>query len=65
MTTHFTAVVEIHKRTKTEEKKDQYNRVETIGEDSKKEITRIIVRANTLESLLVKVKSHVDLVSEE
>jgi hypothetical protein len=62
--THYTAVVEVQKVTVSTEKRDRYNAItEHAGRDVS-EVARVVVRADSLEALVTKVKSHADLIAQ-
>jgi hypothetical protein len=62
--THYTAVVEVQKVTNTAEARDRYNNLTTHASRDVSEVARVVVRADSLEALVTKVKSHADLIVE-
>jgi hypothetical protein len=61
---HFTAVLEVTKTTTTAEARDRYDKVTTAASRDVAEIGRVVIRAESLESLVGKIKAHASLLAE-
>lgn len=63
MSTHYTAIVDVTETITQDEVKDRYEKVVTPASRTVSEVTKIVVRADTLGALVNKVHAHVALVA--
>jgi hypothetical protein len=62
---HFTAVLLVERVTEAIEQVDQYGKTTNPGTPRKaSEVTKIVVRADTMEKLKQKITAHTDLIEE-
>ena len=64
MSTHYAAVLEVNKTANVEQVVDRYNTVTTPASRDVSEVARIVIRADSLETLSAKLAAHVDLIHE-
>lgn len=66
MAKHYTAVVEVNRVTEAVEPKiNDYGKTTSAGAPSKvDEVTRIVLRASSVEALKAKIAAHVELIEE-
>jgi hypothetical protein len=64
MAKHYTAVLEVTAVDNVEEARDRYNNVTTTAKRDVSEVGRVVVRAESLEMLVEKIKAHASLLAE-
>ncbi|WGH21577.1 hypothetical protein SEA_ASCELA_54 [Arthrobacter phage Ascela] len=62
-TTHFTAVVEIHKTTTTAPPTERYAKAEPVSRVTS-DVAKLVIRAATVEALRDKIAAHAALIEE-
>jgi hypothetical protein len=63
MPTHYTAIVEVKRTIEIPEERDQYDKIKVQGHRGVSDVAHVVVRAFTLEELVVKVHAHVELLA--
>ena len=64
MSTHYTAVLEVHKVINTEGVVSRYAEQNKAPQRETAEVARIVLRADSLDRLQVKIAAHVELIEE-
>jgi hypothetical protein len=64
MAIHYTAVLEVNKVDAVDEARDRYGNLTTSAKRDVSEVGRVVVRADSLEMLVEKIKAHASLLAE-